>query len=118
MSASWFTATNPSVHFVSEKVWRSPVPLRSKRGRSLKPTRFRNGSSTRVCVAIPSVEPIPSTNICGVVNATDLSPWLPHTKKYVLSTQMEITLLAMGAHIMGPNLSRAFKICDSRKNAP
>ena len=31
---------------------------------------------------------------------------------------MATTLLRMGAHIIGPNLSRAFSTCPSRKNTP
>src|SRR5450759_3672131 len=67
ISATWLTATNPSVHLASWNVWPRPVWRRSKRGLYVNPTRRMNGTRTSVWTAMPSTDPRPSSSTWPVV---------------------------------------------------
>ena len=57
MNAIWLATMNSSVQKPSRRVWPSPTPRKSKRGRNANPARRRNGIRTSACTAMPAVEP-------------------------------------------------------------
>ena len=67
---------------------------------------------------MPSVEPPPSSRACPLVNGADVSTPCPQITAYRPSTAICTTLLAIGAHIIGPNESLAFSTWPIKKNAP
>ena len=58
---------------------------------------------------MPSVDPRPRSSSWSVVNGPTSSgaDGSPHTRRYRPSTTIAIRLLAIGAHIIGPNRWRA-----------
>ena len=66
---------------------------------------------------MPSVEPIPSSSAWPVVKG---APVLVRSKTitYISSTMIDTTLLAIGAHIIGPNRSRALSTCPASTCTP
>ena len=72
---------------------------------------------------MPSVEPRPSSSSWpgGVAAATSSAPRRPAPKTTQVGrrrTATEITLLAIGAHIIGPNRPRALSTCPTSTNMP
>ncbi len=116
-SATWVTATKPSVQRASRKVWPSPEPRRSSRGRKRYPAARRNGTRTAACTAMPAVAPSPSTSSWVWVKGACTSV-RPKTRWKTPRTPIETTLLAIGAHIIGPKRSRALSTWPARTCTP
>ena len=66
---------------------------------------------------MPRVEPRPSSSTWPSVNAARVSV-RANTAQKTSRTTIETTLLAIGAHIIGPNLSRAFSTCPASTCTP
>jgi hypothetical protein len=66
---------------------------------------------------MPKVEPSPSSSSCASVKGAPVSVRSKIAQKES-RTPIEIRLLAIGAHIIGPNRSRAFSTCPVSTYTP
>ncbi len=69
-------------------------------------------------MAMPRVEPAPSSQICSAVNGVPAAVLVPQMPMNAPKTAIDTTLFTIGAHIIGPKTSRALSTWPIRKKTP
>ncbi|CPR10764.1 hypothetical protein BN971_02035 [Mycobacterium bohemicum DSM 44277] len=87
-------------------------------GRRLMRWRPNATSSTAVCANTPSVVPMPSTSSLALPIRTGSTDSSPGTSTYTTSVTRATTLFTTGAHAVGPNTLRVFRIAMNTEVNP